>query len=99
LREHWIRDVMEKGDLVIGFIKGAWNAADVGTKILPRAQFLKEGGWHRRGIHPHKFQEEITGALKDLFLRSHQWMIEQERRKALEDEQKRDTAAGSKSKL
>ena len=94
LREHWIRDVMEKGDLIIGFIAGTMNAANVGTKILPRAQFLKEGGWYRRGIHSHKFQDQITGTLKDLYLRSHQWLIEQGRRDETETER---TSVESKS--
>lgn len=88
LREHWIREVMEKGDVVIGFLKGTMNAANVGTKILPRAQFLKEGGWYRRGIHSIKFQQEITSTLRDLYLRSHQWLIEQDRRDETEVKRK-----------
>ena len=66
LREHWIRDVMEKGDLVVGFIRGVMNAANVGTKILPRAQFQKEGGWYLRGIHGEDYQDEIQCTLSDL---------------------------------
>jgi hypothetical protein len=83
-----IREVMEKGDVVIGFLKGTMNAANVGTKILPRAQFLKEGGWYRRGIHSIKFQQEITSTLRDLYLRSHQWLIEQDRRDETEVKRK-----------
>jgi hypothetical protein len=52
-REHWIRDVIAKGDLIIGFIAGTMNAANVSTKILPRAQFLKEGGFGTDAVSIH----------------------------------------------
>jgi hypothetical protein len=71
---------MEKGDVVVGFITGTMNAANVGTKILPRTQFIKEGGWYRKGIHSLSFQSGITSTLRDLYSRSHQWLIEQGRR-------------------
>jgi hypothetical protein len=91
LREHWIRDVMEKGDLVVGFIRGVMNAANVGTKILPRAQFQKEGGWYLRGIHGEDYQDEIQCTLSELWMRSHQWHVEQEREAAKHDNSDSDT--------
>ena len=57
LREHWIRDVLELGDLVLGFIPGPLNAANVGTKILAGPQFKKESNWYLRGIHGVKYQD------------------------------------------
>jgi hypothetical protein len=32
LREHWIRNVLHVGDLIVAFIPGEMNAANVGTK-------------------------------------------------------------------
>jgi hypothetical protein len=57
LREHWIRDILELGDLVPGFIPGALNAANVGTKILPGPQFKRESAWYLRGSHDEKYQD------------------------------------------
>jgi hypothetical protein len=83
LREHWIRDIMELGDLVLGILPGPMNAANVGTKTLPAPQFKKESNWYLRGIHDEKYQDQIRPTLRDVFLRSFQWnhVCEQRRRK------------------
>ena len=84
MREHWIRNVLHLGDLIIGFIPGKLNAANVGTKILARVQFILEGGWYLRGIHSMVYQDQIAPLLKDLWLRMHQWYHETaDKRKAL----------------
>ena len=88
LREHWIRNVLHLGDLITGFIPGKLNAANVGTKILARVQFILEGGWYLRGIHSMVYQDQIAPLLKDLWLWTHQWYHETaDKRKALAEKE------------
>jgi len=54
LREHWIRDVLATSDLVVAFIPGPLNAANIGTKILGVPQFKRESAWYVLGIHSLK---------------------------------------------
>jgi hypothetical protein len=58
LREHWIRDgVLANGDLVLGFIAGTKNVANLLTKVLAAAQFKREMEWALRGIHSDVHQQ------------------------------------------
>jgi hypothetical protein len=63
LREHWIRDVLELGDLVLGFIPGPLNAANVGTKILATTVQEVEQlvpAWRSRRDVPRSDSTDIT---------------------------------------
>ena len=66
LREHWIREVLTNGDLVLGFIKGEMNVANLDTKVLPAAQFKRESNWKLRGIHDDGYQVDILTTLQDV---------------------------------
>lgn len=98
LREHWIRNVLHLGDLVVAFIPGPKNAARVGTKILPRVQFELEGGWYLRGIHSIEYQKDIGPTLKELWCRSHQWKIETDNKRKRDDEKKQHAKPEAKDK-
>ena len=77
LREHWIRDVLEHGDLVIGFIPGPKNAANLNTKILGPVQFQLEAPWQMRGIHSDGYQMEIIVTIQEIWMRMFTWEREQ----------------------
>ena len=68
-------------DLVIAFIPGPRNAANLGTKILGVPQFKSESTWYMRGIHSLLYQESITGTLKDLWMRMFVWDRDLQRRR------------------
>jgi hypothetical protein len=69
-------------------IPGKLNAANAGTKILARVQFILEGGWYLRGIHSMVYQDQIAPLLKDLWLWTHQWYHETaDKRKALAEKE------------
>jgi hypothetical protein len=72
LRAHWIRDVLERGDVVLGFIPGPLNAANLGTKILAKPQFIKESEWYLRGIHGHRYPSQINPTLREVWMRMYQ---------------------------
>jgi hypothetical protein len=98
LREHWIRDVLELGDLVIGFIPGEKNVANLGTKVLNGIQFTRESLWMLRGIHSNLYQQEISGALREIWSRIFSWNQQMAVKEARQQEAKALTQASPKKK-
>jgi hypothetical protein len=95
LREHWIRDVLTNGDLVLGFIAGTKNVANLLTKVLAAAQFKRESEWALRGIHSDVYQAEILETLKEVWMRIFVWNKERIAREAKALESNRSDEAAT----